>query len=309
MKKRVFLFPGQGSQQVGMGKDFFEQSSEARLIFAQADDLLGFPLSRLCFEGPEDQLRLTANTQPALLTVSYVAYRLLAKRPEVAAGHSLGEYSALVAAGSLSFADGLRLVANRGRYMMEAMPPGIGTMAAVLGLDYKTVENSLKKVSKGLVQIANWNSEEQIVIAGEKEAVAEALEIIKPPRSVYLQVSGPFHTSLMKPAADRLLNDLNKVDIKAPEFPVISNYTAREMHTAAEVRESLSQQVTSTVLWYPSMQRLAELGVEEVVELGPGKVLTGLLKRMTRNWGKIPELYNIEDMSSLEKYRQASSGG
>lgn len=309
MKRRAFLFPGQGSQYVGMGKDFYEKSEEARRLFAQADDVLGFSLSRLCFEGPEDQLRLTSNTQPALLTVSYIAYRLLGIQPEVAAGHSLGEYSALVAAGSLSFADGLRLVANRGRYMMEAMPPGTGTMAAVIGLDYKTIENGLARVEKGIVQIANWNSEEQVVIAGEKGAVEEALEILKPPRFVYLQVSGPFHTSLMKPAAERLKADLEKVSLKDPKFPVISNYTAREMRTASEVRESLSQQITSTVLWYPSMQRLAEWGVEEAVELGPGKVLTGLLKRASRNWTKIPELYNIEDMASLEKYRQNYSGG
>ncbi|MBC7363683.1 MAG: ACP S-malonyltransferase, partial [Candidatus Aminicenantes bacterium] len=291
------------------GKDFYEKSEVAKRIFDQADDLLGFSLSRLCFEGPEEQLRLTTNTQPALLTVSYIAFELLGIKPEVAAGHSLGEYSALVAAGSLSFADGLRLVASRGRYMMEAMPPGTGTMAAVLGLDYKTVETSLAKVTKGVVQIANWNSEEQIVIAGEKEAVTEALEIMQPPRSVYLQVSGPFHTSLMRSAADKLLADLEKVEIKDPEFPVISNYTAREMHTAAEVRESLSKQITSTVLWYPSMQRLAEWEVEEIVELGPGKVLTGLLRKTTRRWSKVPELYNIEDMAGLEKYRQVSSGG
>lgn len=308
MKKRLFLFPGQGSQYVGMGKDFYEKSQEAREIFKMADEVLGFSLSKLCFEGPEEELRLTSNTQPALLTVSYITYRLLGIKPDLAAGHSLGEYSALVAAGSLTFEEGLKLVANRGKYMLEAVAPGTGTMAAVIGVDYQAIEEALKSVKSGLVQVANWNSEEQIVIAGEKEAVEEALSIIKPPRSVFLQVSGPFHTVLMKPAADRLKADLDKIIFKDPEFPVISNVTASEIRTAEEVKESLSRQIISPVLWYPSMQKLAELGIDQAVELGPGKVLTGLLKRISRQWAKIPALYNIEDLASLEKYRQAESG-
>lgn len=308
MKKRLFLFPGQGSQYVGMGKDFYEKSQEARKIFKMADEVLGFSLSKLCFEGPEEELRLTSNTQPALLTVSYITYRLLGIKPDLAAGHSLGEYSALVAAGSLTFEEGLKLVANRGKYMLEAVAPGTGTMAAVIGVDYQAIEEALKSVKSGLVQVANWNSEEQIVIAGEKDAVEEALSIIKPPRSVFLQVSGPFHTVLMKPAADRLKADLDKIIFKDPEFPVISNVTASEIRTAEEVKESLSRQITSPVLWYPSMQKLAELGIDQAVELGPGKVLTGLLKRISRQWAKIPALYNIEDLASLEKYRQTESG-
>lgn len=308
MKKRLFLFPGQGSQYVGMGKDFYEKSQEARKIFKMADEVLGFSLSKLCFEGPEEELRLTSNTQPALLTVSYITYRLLGIKPDLAAGHSLGEYSALVAAGSLTFEEGLKLVANRGKYMLEAVAPGTGTMAAVIGVDYRAIEEALKSVKSGLVQVANWNSEEQIVIAGEKDAVEEALSIIKPPRSVFLQVSGPFHTVLMKPAADRLKADLDKIIFKDPEFPVISNVTASEIRTAEEVKESLSRQITSPVLWYPSMQKLAELGIDQAVELGPGKVLTGLLKRISRQWAKIPALYNIEDLASLEKYRQTESG-
>lgn len=308
MKKRLFLFPGQGSQYVGMGKDFYEKSQEARKIFKMADEVLGFSLSKLCFEGPEEELRLTSNTQPALLTVSYITYRLLGIKPDLAAGHSLGEYSALVAAGSLTFEEGLKLVANRGKYMLEAVAPGTGTMAAVIGVDYQAIEEALKSVKSGLVQVANWNSEEQIVIAGEKDAVEEALSIIKPPRSVFLQVSGPFHTVLMKPAADRLKADLDKIIFRDPEFPVISNVTASEIRTAEEVKESLSRQITSPVLWYPSMQKLAELGIDQAVELGPGKVLTGLLKRISRQWAKIPALYNIEDLASLEKYRQTESG-
>jgi [acyl-carrier-protein] S-malonyltransferase len=288
-----------------MGKDFYEKSQAAREIFKMADDVLGYSLSRLCFEGPEDELRLTSNTQPALLTISYIAYHLLGIKPDVAAGHSLGEYSALLAAGSLIFEEGLKLVTNRGRYMQEASPPGIGTMAAVIGVDHKIITEALNTIKSGVVQVANWNSEEQIVIAGEKAAVEEALAIIKAPRSVFLQVSGPFHTVLMKPAADRLKADLDKIVFKDPEFPVISNVTASEILTADQAKESLSRQITSPVLWYPSMQKVADLRIDEAVELGPGKVLTGLLKRIASQWPKVPALYSLEDLASLEKYRQA----
>ncbi|HNS04854.1 MAG TPA: ACP S-malonyltransferase [Candidatus Saccharicenans sp.] len=308
MKTRLFMFPGQGSQLVGMGKDFFEKSQEAREIFKLADDLLGFSLSQLCFSGPEDDLKLTSITQPALLTVSYIAYRLLGEKPQLAAGHSLGEYSALVAAGSLSFEQALKLVANRGKYMMEAVPPGQGTMAAIMGLDYGKIEETLRAVESGVVQVANWNSDEQIVIAGEKKAVEEAVEKLRAPRSVFLQVSGPFHTSLMAPAAEKLKADLDLVAIKDPEFPVISNFTGKIMTTAAEVKESLTRQIVNPVLWYPSMMKAGELGVDVAVELGPGRVLTGLLKRISRRWPQSPALHNIEDMASLEKFRQAASG-
>ncbi|MCR4409979.1 MAG: ACP S-malonyltransferase [Candidatus Saccharicenans sp.] len=305
--KRIFLFPGQGSQAVGMGRKFYEQSQEAREIFRLADEVLGFNLSRLCFEGPEEELRLTCYTQPALLTVSYIAYRLLGLKPDLAAGHSLGEYSALVAAGSLDLAEALRLVYNRGRYMMEAVPPGQGSMAAVLGLNFNQVEEGIKSVGSGLVQVANWNAEDQVVIAGEKSAVEEALARLKPPRSVMLQVSGPFHTSLMKPAAERLKGDLERVEFRDPEFPIISNVTAGEVRSGTEARELLYRQITSPVLWYPSMQRLPELGVGQAIELGSGKVLTGLLKRIARQWPEAPALFNVEDMTSLENSRRALS--
>jgi len=308
MKTRLFLLPGQGSQVVGMGRDFYEKSQEAREIFTQADDLLGFSLSQLCFNGPEEELKLTSNTQPALLTVSYLAYRLLGEKPDLAAGHSLGEYSALVAAGSLSFEQALKLVANRGKYMMEAVPPGLGTMAAIMGLDYGKIEEVLKEIKSGLVQIANWNSDEQIVIAGEKKAVEEAVEKLQAPRAVFLQVSGPFHTNLMAPAAEKLKVDLDLVTIRDPEFPVISNFTGKIMTTAAEVKESLAKQIVNPVRWYPSMIKAGEQGVEVVIELGPGKVLTGMLRRISRRWPNPPALHNIDDMASLEKFRQAQSG-
>lgn len=305
--KRIFLFPGQGSQAVGMGKDFYEKSQEAREIFRLADEVLGFSLSRLCFEGPEEELRLTCHTQPALLTVSYIAYRLLGLKPDLAAGHSLGEYSALVAAGSLDLAEALRLVYNRGRYMMEAVPPGQGSMAAVLGLAREQVEEGIKLVTGGRVEVANWNAEDQVVIAGEKGAVEEALARLKPPRSVVLQVSGPFHTGLMKPAAERLKADLEKTAFRDPEFPIISNVTADLVRSGTDARELLYRQITSPVLWYPSMQRLPELKVTQAVELGPGKVLTGLLKRISRPWPEAPALFNVEDLTSLENCRRALS--
>jgi len=305
MEKRAFLFPGQASQAVGMGKDFFEASSAAREIFFKADEILGFALSRLCFEGPEAELRLTQNTQPALLIVSYIAYTLLGEDPAIAAGHSLGEYSALVASGSLCFEDAVLLVHKRGKYMQEAVPVGVGAMAAVLGSDHEEVTKALSEVKEGIVEIANWNSKEQIVIAGHETAVKEALSLIKPPRSLMLPVSAPFHCKLMKSAEERLSHDLDVVEFKDLEFPIITNVDARIIRKGEEARDALKRQVTRSVLWFRSMEIMCDQGVNLFVELGSGKVLSGLIKRIGRDWSVAPKVANVQDMESLKNFKRA----
>lgn len=301
MSRLAFLFPGQGSQAVGMGKSFYEHYSLARELFDRADEILGYRISRLCFEGPEPDLRLTQNTQPALLVVSTIACSLFGREPAIAAGHSLGEYSALVAAGSLRFEDALRLVHSRGRYMQEAVPVGQGAMAAVLGMSYEDLNQAVSRVQSGVVQIANWNSQEQLVIAGHKQAVEEALKSAKPPRSVMLPVSAPFHSSLMKGAEDRLAKDLDQVEFKDLKFPIVTNVDAKMIQTGEEARESLTRQVSRPVLWYKSMELLAGKTIDAFVELGPGKVLTGLIKRIGRSWPHPFATWNVEDRESLEK--------
>lgn len=305
----AYLFPGQGSQAVGMGRDLYDRSAEARALFDQADAALGFPLSKLCFEGPEEELRLTRNTQPALLVVSTAACRLLGHDPAVAAGHSLGEYSALVAAGSLRFEDAVRLVHKRGRYMQEAVPVGVGGMAAVLGVPGEEVERRLAGVSSGAVQIANWNSDDQIVISGEKAALEEALAAIRAPRSVMLPVSAPFHSRLMRPAEERLAADLDATPFAPLRFPVVTNVDARLIRTGEEARDALKRQVSRSVLWTKSMAALKDLGVEACVECGPGKVLAGLLKRISRGWDKVPAVYGAENLEGVEKARAGLFGG
>jgi [acyl-carrier-protein] S-malonyltransferase len=301
MSRLAFLFPGQGSQAVGMGKNFFEHSSLARELFGRADEILGYRISRLCFEGPDEELRLTQNTQPALLIVSTIAYSLFGREPAIAAGHSLGEYSALVAAGSLRFEDGLRLVHNRGKYMQEAVPVGQGAMAAVLGMSYEDLSQAVSRVQSGVVQIANWNSQEQLVIAGHKQAVEEALKMAKPPRSVMLPVSAPFHSALMKGAEDRLAMDLDRVEFKDLKFPIVTNVDAKIIEKGEDARDSLKRQVSRSVLWYKSMQLLAGENIDVFVELGPGKVLTGLIKRIGRSWPHPFATWNVEDRESLAK--------
>ena len=287
MSKIAFLFPGQGSQFAGMGKSLAEAYPEAARVFAQADEALGFPLSKMCFEGPEDLLKQTENTQPALLTVSLAAFAVLKSKgitADYVAGHSLGEYSALVAAGSLDFADAVRLVRKRGQYMQEAVPPGVGSMAALLKLPEGTLDAILAAAAQGeVVTAANLNSPDQIVIAGHTGAVARAAELAKAAgarRAVILPVSAPFHCPLMKPAQDRLRADLDATLFQDLHIPLINNWQAREVRSGAEAREGLYQQVPNPVRWAESIGVLAAAGVTRCIEVGAGAVLTGLLRNL-----------------------------
>ena len=268
-----------------MGKSLAAQYTVARAVFEEADDALGFPLSALCFEGPEDALKLTENTQPALLTVSTAAFRVLAERglaPDYVAGHSLGEYSALVAAGSLPFADAVRLVRKRGRYMQEAVRPGLGAMAALLRLPEGALDGILQEAAQGeVVSAANLNAPDQVVIAGHAGAVNRAIDLARTAgarRAILLQVSAPFHCALMKPAQERLDADLNATNFSDLTCPLVNNWQAREVRTGAEARHGLYEQVPNPVRWAESIRYLAAQGVERLVEVGAGGVLTGLLR-------------------------------
>ena len=300
----AFLFPGQGSQEVGMGRALAERSPAAAAVWAEADDALGFALSTLCFEGPAADLALTVNTQPAVLTTSVAAAAALAERgvtPGLAAGHSLGEYSALVVAGALRFAEALRLVRRRGEFMQEAVPAGAGAMAALLGVELATAEQVCAEAAQGeVVGVANINSPGQIVIAGHRTAVERAVTAAAArggKKSVLLPVSAPFHCALMKPAADRLAVELERVTVSDPRVPVIRNVDGGVTRTADEVRPFLVKQVASPVLWTDCVERLAREGATGFLEVGPGRVLTGLLKRTLDGVRGFP----VEDPASLDK--------
>jgi [acyl-carrier-protein] S-malonyltransferase len=312
MSKLAFLFPGQASQYPGMGKDLAAHFPESRAVFDEADAALGFPLSKMCFEGSEDELKLTENTQPAILTVSVAAYRALAARgvqPDFAAGHSLGEYSALVAAGAVDFSTAVKLVRQRGRYMQEAVPAGEGAMAAILGMSPADVAEVCKKAASGeVVSPANLNSPEQTVIAGSAAAVKRAVETASQSgakRAVVLAVSAPFHCAMLTPAQERLEPDLRAATFGPLKFPVITNVDAEAVVLSDEARESLIRQVTMPVRWLESVREMIELGVNIFVEVGPGKVLTGLMRQIDRS----VRVLNVEDaatlQSTIEKIAQA----
>lgn len=305
--KTAFVFPGQGSQYVGMGRSLVENFSEARAIFDQADRALGFSLSQLCFEGPEETLQLTENMQPALVAVSVAAARVLGAQgiqPDFVAGHSLGEYSALVAAGSLDFSDAVRLVRKRGQYMQEAVPVGEGAMAALLKLPDEKLYAVLTDASQGeVVTAANYNSPDQIVIAGHTGAVTRAVELAKAAgarRAILLNVSAPFHCPLMEPAQQRLKADLDSTEFRDLTVPLVNGWQARVIRTGAEARQGLYEQVPNPVRWTQVIQELASLGAGKFIEVGAGSVLTGLLRNIdsTLEGSKFGEAQDLEKVNA-----------
>jgi len=301
--KIAFIYPGQGAQYAGMGKEIYEKYEEAKEIFERADEALGFNISKLCFEGPEEELMKTENTQPAILTVSVALTRVLQKRgvkPDVTAGLSLGEYSSLVLAEALDFEDAVRLVKKRGKYMQEVVPEGVGTMAAILGLPNEEVEEICRIASEvGVVEPANYNCPGQLVVSGEVKAVERAVELAKErgaKKAVVLAVSAPFHCSMLKEAGELLAKELEKVEIKDLKVPVISNVTADYVQKD-KVKELLIKQVSHPVFWEQSVRKMIEDGVDTFIEIGPGKTLSGFVKKIDRS----RTVLNFEDEESLMK--------
>jgi len=303
VEKIAFIFPGQASQYVGMGKELFNSYEESRTVFEKADQTLGFSISRLCFEGPAEEVQLTPNTQPAILTTSiaiWVLLRASGVKPDYVAGHSLGEYSALVAAESLSFEHAVSLVRKRGQYMQEAVPVGEGSMAAIIALERPKVEKICQQVGEG-VQPANYNSPVQIVISGTREGVDKAVELslqAGAKRATLLPVSAPFHSKLMLPAQEKLKVHIERTMFHPLLIPLVTNVNARVIHTPQEAKDSLIRQVTSPVRWEDSMRHLIAQGVSTFVEVGPGRVLTNLIKRINKEL----KTFNIEDKETLNKF-------
>lgn len=309
--KMAFLFPGQGSQYVGMGKELCEHFASANEAFCEASDAVDYDLHALCFDGPESELQLTVNTQPCILITSVAAWRVLTDElgweADYLAGHSLGEFTALVAAGALSLPDAVRLVRLRGKFMQECVPVGAGGMAAILGLDREAVEEICKQAGQDEVLTpANFNSQGQIVISGHLEAIERGIALAKEMgarKAVPLPVSAPFHCPLMEPAGRRLGEELAKVTINELEKPVVTNVEAEANRDKERVRDVLVRQVSSPVRWDESMYRLVELGVERFVEIGPGKVLSGLMRRIDR----VKDVVNMEDLASLENLKRITN--
>lgn len=304
MGKLAFVFPGQGAQKVGMGKDFYDNYDVAKKMFKEADEALGYSIMQMCFEGPEEDLKLTANTQPAILTISCIANEILKEngiQPEITGGHSLGEYSALVCAGALKFQDAVALVHKRGSYMQEAVPVGEGGMAAIIGLDRDTIVQVCQEVSQeSPVQAVNFNCPGQIVIAGASKGVEVAAEKLKAAgakKAVVLPVSAPFHSTLMKPAAEKLAAELNEVEVQDAKIPVVANVNAKILTAADEIKSSLVAQAASPVLWEDCVAAMTGFGADVLLEAGPGKTLCGFNRRID----KAIKSLNVEDVESLEK--------
>ena len=302
MGKVAIVFPGQASQYSGMGKDLAEKYPSARAVFDDADQALGFSISKICFEGTEDELKLTANTQPAILTVSVAAFRVLSEKgiaPDYVAGHSLGEYSALVAAGALNFADAVRLVRKRGTYMQEAVPAGQGAMAAILGISPAVVQDACKRAAEGeICSAANLNSPEQTVISGHANAIKRAVEIASQSgakRAVILPVSAPFHCAMMMPAQEKLEKDLQATHFSDLQIPLVTNVDADSIRKGDEARQALVRQVCMPVLWEGSMRFLLDEDVRTIIEVGPGRVLTGIMRQIERSVTTL----KVEDEKSL----------
>ncbi|SMC26232.1 [acyl-carrier-protein] S-malonyltransferase [Clostridium acidisoli DSM 12555] len=304
MGKIAFLFSGQGAQYVGMGKELFENCKVSRETFEEADDVLGFKISKLCFEGSKEELDKTENTQPAILATSIAALKALEEngiKADLAAGLSLGEYTALVYSGIFKFSDAVKLVKKRGKFMQEAVPMGEGAMAAVIGLDGDKVKDVCKKASEfGIIEPSNFNCPGQIAVAGEVLAVEKAIDIAKEAgarKVVMLQVSGPFHTSMLKPASDKLKTELEQVEINDFNVPVITNVTGDYIKSKDDVKQLLQKQVMSSVLWEDTIKRMIADGVDTFVEIGPGKTLSGFVKKVDRSL----RIFNVEDLNSLNK--------